>query len=447
MKTYKYSIFITIAFMLFVPQIIYADYGMDKQDVIDYKDFFDELFPAEEENSKCTTVGTVYAECSGVTVSGYGTYDLETYVTGVLTPEFGGLNDSDEMMKAAAIAIRSYTIGHTNNCKNSITSSSNDQNFNDDSTYARYAKETEGIVITYNGNVIVAPYSALYKSNCDSVYVENGEKICKVTNETWFGSGQFYDITVPYDFIPDWSGGYHHKGMAVWAVYYYAKVKGYNAEKLLRMSYGENIQFAKLNLSGKSSSSSGSSFVCNDDTDGEYVMSDDVKFTFKNYNIEGTSQGLGRSFDLTVGNVSQCPWYAKYRAIEIVESSTLSEDLKNKAKAVLLSTSGNGNDWYGGRNSNLSYFKYTSDINKAKAGSIIAWERNTHNMGHVGIVEKVNSDGSLVISEGWNMGGPYGADVPSNIKIITTTYTLDEVQTYRGGGTFIGYTYLLSHKK
>lgn len=197
--------------------------------------------------------------------------------------------------------------------------------------------------------------------------------------------------------------------------------------------------------SGKSASSK--SLVCDPDNNGQYVTVDGIKFSTKNYNIEGTSQGLGKSFDLTAGNVSQCPWYAKYRAIEIVESSSLSSDLKEKAKSVLLSTFGNGNDWYGGKNSTLSYFKYSSDINKAKPGSIISWERNTHNMGHVGIVENVNSDGSLVISEGWNMGGPYAADIPSNIKVITTTYTLDEVRNYRGGGTFIGYTYLFSYKK
>ena len=45
------------------------------------------------------------------------------------------------------------------------------------------------------------------------------------------------------------------------------------------------------------------------------------------------------------------------------------------------------------------------------------------------------------------MGGPDGADIPSNIKIVTRTMTLDEVQTYGGGGTFIGYTYLFSYKK
>ena len=176
-------------------------------------------------------------------------------------------------------------------------------------------------------------------------------------------------------------------------------------------------------------------------------MSDNVKFTAKNYNIEGTSQGLGKSFDLTAGNVSQCPWYAKYRAIEIVESSSLSKDLKEKAKSVLLSTFGNGNMWYGGTNATLSYFKHSSDVNKPKAGSIISWERNSHNYGHVGIVEKVNSDGSLVISEGWNRFGADSADTVSAIKIITRTMTIDEVKTYGGTGSFIGYTYLLSHKK
>ena len=95
----------------------------------------------------------------------------------------------------------------------------------------------------------------------------------------------------------------------------------------------------------------------------------------------------------------------------------------------------------------MSYFKYTSDVTKPMAGSIVSWQRNSHNYGHVGIVEKVNSDGTVVISEGWNRFGADSTDSVNSIKIITRTMTIDQIKTYDGTGSFIGYTYLLSYKK
>ena len=422
---------------------VYSEGSNQKKDekkihsiVEDIYDFY-EIMPDDE--STDNTCGIVYAECPGVTVNGYGTYDLETYVTGVLNAEFGVLGDSEEMMKAAAIAIRSFTLGRTNNCSQSIASSEGAQVFSNSSKYAQIAKDTEGVVLTYNDKVITAPYSALDKQHCDSIYMDNGVKTCKVKNETWFGSGKYYEITVPYSALPDYVGGYHHTGMAVWAVYYYAKQKGYKADQLLKMSYGEDIKLSRLSGSaGSANNTCGNS---------EYVSSDGIKFEAKHYDIAGTTEGLGSAFNFGASNVSQCPWYAKYRAIEIVGSSSLSSDLKEKAKAVLLAASGNGRDWYGGTNSTLSYFEYSNDVTKPKPGALIAWDKYAHDYGHVAIIEKVNADGTVVISEGWNRFGADSGNSINSIRIWTRTLTIDQIKTYLGTGKFIGYTYLLSHKK
>ena len=446
--------------MFFSPIYIYASEEMDVQDVYDYKEFFDELFPKEEAGSKnvCIDVGEVYAECTGVTVSGYGTYSLDEYVAGVLAAEMSYTIQNDELGKAYAIVVRSYTLAHTNNCKNSITSSSTEQNFSgtDHNTYRKYADETSGIVMANpDGSIVLAVYSLAPADDCEPT----GDGMCKFRRCSVYAdsvescSGEVTEFIVPQGLITYPDHDIHYGGVEPFIGSYLALEKNYDYVQLLKAFYGNNISLAQLTKAGNSGSSStkktsvSKSLVCDPDNDGEYVSSDGVTFASKNYNIEGTSSGLGSAFDLTVGNVSQCPWYAKYRAIEIVESSSLSSELKEKAKSVLLSTFGNGIDWYGGSNPTLSYFQHSSDINKAKPGSIINWSRNTHEYGHVGIVEKVNSDGSLVISEGWNMGGVDAADVPSNIKVITTTYTLDEVANYRGGGSFVGYTYLLSYKK
>ena len=94
----------------------------------------------------------------------------------------------------------------------------------------------------------------------------------------------------------------HYGGIEPYIANYLALKKNYSYTQLLKAFYGNNISLAKLTSTGKSSSKSSSSkksLVCDTDNNGEYVMSDNVKFTAKNYNIEGTSQGLGKSFDLT----------------------------------------------------------------------------------------------------------------------------------------------------
>lgn len=457
----KSKIFIIIL-LLFFPTFIYGEYELERADIYDYKKFFDDLFPTDDGNNadSCIDVGEVYAECSGVTVSGYGTYSLDEYVAGVLAAEFSFTIQNDDLGKSEAIITRSYTLAHTNNCKNSITSSSNEQNFSgsDHTTYRKYADDTSGIVMANpDGSIVLAVYSLATASDCEATSDNMCKfKRCTVYAESIAGcSGKVTEFIVPRGTITYTNHDIHYGGNEPYIAKYLALEKHYDYIQLLKAFYGDDISLARLTPTNSTSSGSSkknkvsneNKLNCDVDNSGEYVMSDDVKFTFKNYNIEGTSKGLGKSFDTTASNVSQCPWYAKYRAIEIVESSTLSQDLKDKAKSVLLSTFGNGNMWYGGTNSNLRYFKYTSDVNKPKAGSIVAWERNSHNYGHVGIVEKVNSDGSIVVSEGWNRFGAEASDTVSAIKIITRTMTIDEVKTYGGTGSFIGYTYLLSHKK
>lgn len=478
----KKSYLLIIILMLLLPLLtVNAKYELERQDIYDYKEFFDDLYPIEEDSkpNSCLNIGSVSGSCSGVTVNGYGTYPLDEYVAGVLAAEFAGTNKNEELGKAFSIVIRTYTMSHTSDCKNSIGSSSAEQNFAQESTgvvdtetYRKYADATSGIVMVNSEGYANGTYSLAKASDCEPA----GNGMCKFRRCTLWADplssckGKITEFIVPDDLIT-YSGSVHYGGIEPYIAVYYAEHNGYTYDKLLKAFYGDDISLAYLSGSKKSSGSSdkkttsseknandssketsssengigGSNLSC--DPDGDYVSVDNVKFKFMNYNIEGTSDGLGSSFDLTAGYVSQCPWYAKYRAIEIVESSNLSSDLKSKAKSALLATNGNGNMWYAGTNSTLSYFQYSNDVNKPKPGSIVAWERNTHNYGHVGIVEKVNADGSVVISEGWNMGGPNGADIPSNIKIITHTMSIEEVRTYGGTGSFIGYTYLFSYKK
>ena len=409
-------------------------------------------------NTTCD-VGTIDAECTGVTVSSTGgTYDLDTYVAGVLYAEPGyTIEENDELGKAWAIIIRSFTLAHTNNCTNSITASSNEQNFSPSNieTYKKYAEETSGMVITEDNSIIEAVYSLATASDCISV---TGNK-CKFQRCTKYAesisscSGQVTEFIVPSGTITYSNYDVHYGGIEPFIARYLANEEGYTYDKLLTAFYGDNIKLAKVSGSSSNNSSTSGTTSCNDDT-GDMITEDGVTFPVKNYDtINGntsTSELQNNEYFANAGsNIGQCPWYAKARAIEIINTSTLSNDLKEKATAVLQQTVGNGVDWYGDVNSTLgNYFAYSSDINKPKAGSIIAWSGgNGHDYGHVGIIEKVNDDGSVVLSDGWVSGGWNASETWNNVTVHTRTMTIDELRTYDGYHAFEGYTYLFSYRK
>ena len=126
-----YSILL-LTLLLFSTKDVYA-YRRATTD--EYKEFLREFLESKyyintdaDNNDGICNVGTVQSECSSVKVSSTGgSYDLDTYVAGVLSAEPGSTIDgNDELGKAWAIIIRSFTVAHTNDCKKSITASSNE---------------------------------------------------------------------------------------------------------------------------------------------------------------------------------------------------------------------------------------------------------------------------------------------------------------------------------
>lgn len=55
MKKYKYML---IILMLFLPTFVNAEYELERQDIYDYKEFFDELYPVEEEDVEISDVSS-----------------------------------------------------------------------------------------------------------------------------------------------------------------------------------------------------------------------------------------------------------------------------------------------------------------------------------------------------------------------------------------------------
>lgn len=150
------------------------------------------------------------------------------------------------------------------------------------------------------------------------------------------------------------------------------------------------------------------------------------------------------------GNVGQCVWYAKGRAVEIVEElnsvGKLSDDEANKIKNLLLRSYGNGGDIY---DNAKSVFNSSNDIRQPKAGSYIVWKQ-PGGWGHVAIVEDV-TDTTITLTEGWSTSG--GSVSCSNDWSCVhfegpNTYQLEDFYNnfgahYYGGYYFSGYVYFL----
>ena len=229
-------------------------YEVSEENIENYLGPIKYSFNDTEDDGK---VGVVNASCPSITVSGYGTYDLETYIAGVLAAEPGATMVNDELGKYNAIIIRSFTLAHTNNCTKSITSSSNEQNFTNSTQYKKYADETAGIVMTKpDGKIIEAVYSLARASDCIPT---NGK--CKFKRCTDYAEsvsscpGKVTEFIVPYGTITYQGSDIHYGGSEPYLAKYLATKENYTYDKLLKAFYGDDMSLARLSSSAASSTS------------------------------------------------------------------------------------------------------------------------------------------------------------------------------------------------
>ena len=154
--------------------------------------------------------------------------------------------------------------------------------------------------------------------------------------------------------------------------------------------------------------------------------------------------------DADGGNVGQCVWYAKGRAVEITEAlrsaGKLSDEEADKIVNLLLQAWGNGGEIY---DNTRGVFNGSSDIRQPKAGSYIVWKKSG-SWGHVAIVEDV-TDTTITLTEGWSTGGG-SLSCSGDWSCVhfegPNTYDLEDFYSSygnnRGGGyVFSGYVYFL----
>jgi len=172
--------------------------------------------------------------------NGVKTYDLETYVAGVVTGEIGHFKN-DDTLKALAVAARTYVLYHTNNGKNcQVKSWANFQvmNPNPIQRAVQAAKDTEGETLYGdNGKLINAMYDAFacYEKDDEYYYIMQGNMIpidwAKEAGvpEEW--------TSCKIDELPA-----HGEGLSQYGAYYLAEMRGYNYHDILRYYYSDQIQ-------------------------------------------------------------------------------------------------------------------------------------------------------------------------------------------------------------
>lgn len=341
----------------------------------------------DESEEGNTTTGDIayvagYEECTSITVDGLGTYNLEDYVAGVIQHESYQDDGNEEALKAQAVAARTYAINYTNNCTSSISNSQGAQTFS--TTPSEKAKAaanaTAGQVLTHNGSVFSSQYDSFCYAdkdcpdatkNSDGTYsvtytkVPNGEThVVKLTDSVQYGR-----------IVP---GGGHARGMSQLVSYEMSK-NGSSYKDILNFFYSDGVKISSITETAGATDAS----VATDIPTGVDDLKTRYWFTFdidEYAAIEGSNSHL----------FGQCVWYAKHRAMDIINSSNLSQSEKDKRINSIKSVLGNGQDVV--PNLDGSIFKKTNNIDSIQAPAIISWKHSTY--GHVGIIEQISIDNS-----------------------------------------------------
>lgn len=136
------------------------------------------------------------------------------------------------------------------------------------------------------------------------------------------------------------------------------------------------------------------------------------------------------------GLVSQCPWYAIARAMEIVSGSNLSEADKERKLAYLYDTHGNGKEIFG-----IIKNRGTFPVGQEpRAPAILTYGGSLTKYGHVAILEKIEN-GVATITDSRNKNGPDATDGWHAVDWRTRTMSISEMENWMY--IFQGYVYIL----
>lgn len=182
--------------------------------------------------------------------------ELEDFVAVTLVSEAGQFSESEEMLKAQAVAIRSVILNKTsaNNC--TITTSTIAYNtskteaaLEEGSIYQSAVDSTRGIVL-YNGSSVVMAYFAAICGTGQT----NGDSYVTLYGSEFFDTAQeqlipidIVDAESPTDsWLSDGCSGSHDWGLSQYGAYYLGYYENYSFEEILDYYYGTSYELVSI---------------------------------------------------------------------------------------------------------------------------------------------------------------------------------------------------------
>lgn len=354
--------------------------------------------------------GAVVKICSGVAVEVEGettksadgteipktkTYELEALVAGFVQnlKNVYGQVPSNNVLSAAAIIYRSYILNATDFCNDTLSLSKIEDGkvgfkyVAPDTDITETIKDTRGKVIYVDGSMISSSYTTYDYVKYQQTYKGfQGIDISKIPT-TYSSQIKLQDLQT----IGDSNTLGKEKTVDDILIIYFTR-------------YGE-VTLKR---------------VTGDLVGGQYASAAPLRTGGDSTEIQKAVDSSGTQiYKGSALNAGQCPWYAKYRAIEILTFSDMDATTKAAAINAIRNHGGDGAGW-GSRSTLNKYFQVSDNLQDAKPGAIISWAGGIKcgytytdatgvprdGYGHVGIVEKVNRDASgkvtsIVISDGW----------------------------------------------
>ena len=184
---------------------------------------------------------------NGITVTGRdaGTYDFEEYVERVTTCENGGADD--EAVKALSIAVRTYALSNTNNCKNSIANSTKKQVMSTDTCrkasdrVKSLVRSVSGSVMLYKGELFSAQYSSFYGDCSGDTCTSTFYKVPSNKQDTF---------TMPKSYLTTGTHDGHQNGLSQNGSNYMSEQQGKTYDEILKFFYADDVE-----ITGASSNS------------------------------------------------------------------------------------------------------------------------------------------------------------------------------------------------
>lgn len=195
-------------------------------------------------DTACNEVTVIDSEHEGE--NGYsvnGTYDLDTYIAGVVVAEVGGFHN-DEIFKAFAVAARTYALRHFENSETcTIAGNTTKQSFlspelaeskgHNMDVVLDAVKSTMGIVVAdKNGRLIGTEYDAFCMDHTDANYYYLRQQN-QALDRTWV------EERVPSAYRSGVCAGGHGRGMSQYGALYLAMQQGKSYQEILKYYYGD----------------------------------------------------------------------------------------------------------------------------------------------------------------------------------------------------------------